>query len=112
MARSNLSDKDTHMDLADHKKPSTSRSNFALRIVGGAAAAALGAESSLLGWTISNVALLAAAIALVTLAFDDVLRPVLPARYGRMARFGFSAGFAAMAVATVLAAFRSSAIPV
>ncbi|XAI97158.1 hypothetical protein [Dolichospermum phage Dfl-JY45] len=100
------------MDLADHKKPFTSRNSFALRIVGGAAAVALGAESSVLGWTISNVALIAAAIALVTLAFDDVLRPVLPERYGRMARFGFSAAFAAMAVATVVAAFRSSAIPV
>lgn len=111
MARHNPNDKGIHMNLSTNNMSFSSRSNFALRIVGGAAAAALAGESSVAGWTISNAALVALAIALVTIAFEQLLGPNLPARYGRMTRFAFSAGLAVMAVATVVAAFRSTAMP-
>jgi hypothetical protein len=96
-------------DTAD--MPFTTRT-FALCILMGAAAAAFGAESSVLGWTVSNVSLIGLAVALVTVAFEEVFRSALPERYSRMTRIGLSGGFAAMAVATVVAAFRSSAMPV
>lgn len=91
--------------------PAIPVANAATVILVAAGAAALGASSSAAdGWTVSNCALIALALCLITRVFDAMLTPALPGGWTRGARLAFAGLFAVMAIASILLAFHAGPV--